>query len=262
MASVLFAHVDRPAPCASEVRPGLSRHMDRALAAGLAKDPAMRPRSAMQLVAGIADAMAGGAGATVPMSRNVVRRAGGRPRMTRATALLMAGFAILGGSAAGLALIGMEPDAPTAAAEEARPPQRIPLPTGSVAGTPVASTAVPGLRGADVVAMTTLDGDARAYAIDAGPGRTPHQVATGVTAALKESGLSVASLDLDGSGSTTLAWEVQDFLRLGHKWAVSEAPSVEKGRQDVVVAVEGSGTAPVLFMQGLASARPATLLSP
>jgi hypothetical protein len=28
------------------------------------------------------------------------------------------------------------------------------------------------------------------------------------------------------------------------------------------VAVEGSGTAPVLFMQGLASARPATLLSP
>jgi N-acetylmuramic acid 6-phosphate (MurNAc-6-P) etherase len=43
---------------------------------------------------------------------------------------------------------------------------------------------------------------------------------------------------------------------------VSEAPSVEKGRQDVVVAVAGSGTAPVLFMQGLASARPATLLSP
>jgi serine/threonine-protein kinase len=262
MASVLFAHVDRPAPCASDVRPELSRHMDRALAAGLAKDPAMRPRSAVHLVDGIADAVSAGAGATVPMSRNVVRRARRRPRVTRATALLMAGFAILGGSAAGLALIGMESDAPTAAPAEARPPQRIPLPSGSVAGTPVASTAVPGLRGSDVAAATALDGDARAYAIDAGPGRTPHQVAEAVTGALKASGLSVASMELDGPGSTTVAWSPDDFLRIGHKWTVSEAPSVEKGRQDVVVAVEGSGTAPVLFMQGLASARPATLLSP
>lgn len=262
MATVLFAHVDRPAPRASDVRPGLSPHMDRALSVGLAKDAALRPRTAAHLVDGIADAIHGGAGATVPMQRSMVRRARRWPRVTRATVLLTAGFAILGGSAAGFALMGLGPDAPEAAPAEVRPPQRIPMPQGSVAGTPAASTAIPGLRASDVVAATALGDDARAYAIDAGPGRTPREVAAAVTAALKASGLSVASLDLDGSGSTTLAWEAQDFLRLGHKWAVSEAPSVEKGRQDVVVAAEGSGTAPVLFMQGLASARPGTLLSP
>jgi len=262
MATVLFAHVDRPAPRASDVRPGLSRHMDRALAAGLVKDPAQRPRSAALLVDGIAAAASGGTGATVPMHRNVVRAGRRRPRVTRATATLVAGFVILGGSAAGLAWMGMTPDEPAAEAVQVHPPQRIPTPQGSVAGTRVASTAVPGVGGADAVAATALGGDARAYSIDAGSGRTPHQVAAAVTEALRASGLSTAPMDLDGPGATTVAWDPQDFLRVGHKWAVSEAPSVEKGRQDVVVAVEGSGTGPVLFMQGLASARPATLLSP
>jgi serine/threonine-protein kinase len=262
MASVLFAHVDRPAPAARTINPHLPQHVERALARGLAKRPTARPGSATALVDDL-DASRTGAGRTLPMDVRVVRRTGRHPRLTRAGALLVAGFAVLGGSAAGLAWMGTgDAGTPPVADAPTRVAQRIPLASGSVAGTPASASAVPGLRPVDLVATATVGDGARAYAIDAGAGRTPHQVAQAVSAALGARGLSVERLTLDGPGSATVAWEPSDFLLIGHEWLVAEVPSVERGRQDVVLAVEGSDTAPMRFVRDLAAARPAAVISP
>lgn len=261
MASVLFAHVDRPAPAARDINAALPPGVERALARGLSKDPAHRPATATALMDDIALSLSG-PGATVPMQAPAVHRARRRPRMTRATAMLAAGFMILGGSAAGLAWMAAgADDAPTAQAP-ARVPQRIPLPSGSVAGTPAAASAVPGLRGDDLVATATVGDGAHAYAIDAAPGRTPHQVAQSVASALGAKGMIVQRMDLEGPGSVTLAREPSDVLLVGDEWLVAEVPSVETGRQDVVLAVEGSDIAPLRFMRELAAARPAAVISP
>ena len=261
MASVLFAHVDRPAPPARSVNPRLAPATERVLARGLSKDPARRVASATALADDLAASLSG-PGATVPMDVRVAGRARRRPRMTRVGAMLVAAFAILGGSAAGFALMGQGTEDVPAAEAPARTPQRIPLPSGSVAGTPAASTSVPGLRSSDLVATATVGDGAHAYAIDAGPGRSPHQVAQAVTAAIAATGLSVETLGLDGPGSISIAWEQPDFLRIGHVWTVAELPSPESGRPDVVLAVDGTDTAPLRFMRDLAAARPAQVISP
>jgi serine/threonine-protein kinase len=261
MASVLFAHVDRPAPSARSVNPDLSPAVARVLARGLAKDPQARTACATALADALAASLAG-AGATVPMDVRVARRARRRPRVTRAAGALLAAFAVLGGSAMGLALMGTGTDETPAAETPARTAQRIPLPSGSVAGAPAASTVVPGLQSSDLVATATVGDGAHAYAIDAGPGRTPHEVAQAITSAIAATGMVVEPLDLDGPGSIAMAWEPADFLHIGHVWTVAEVPSPETGRPDVVLAVDGTDTAPLRFMRDLAAARPAQVMSP
>lgn len=261
MASVLFAHVDRPAPGARDINAALPPGVERALAHGLAKDPARRPATASALMDDLAASLMG-PGATVPMRTPAVHRGRRRPRMTRATAMLAAGFMILGGSAAGLAWMAAGADDATPAAAPPRVPQRIPLPSGSVAGAAAAASAVPGLRGDDLVATATVGDGAHAFAIDAAPGRTPHEVAKAVTAALGAEGMIVQRMDLDGPGSVALAREPGDVLLVGDEWLVAEVPSVEAGRQDVVLVVEGSDMTPLRFMRELAAARPADVISP
>ena len=58
-AAVLYAHMAEPPPSASAERPGLPAAVDSVLARGLAKAPAERHESAMQLVRELRDALAG-----------------------------------------------------------------------------------------------------------------------------------------------------------------------------------------------------------
>lgn len=56
-AAVLFAHVDEPPPALQDRAPGMPAGFDAVLQAGLAKDPAERPASAVALVRALRDAL-------------------------------------------------------------------------------------------------------------------------------------------------------------------------------------------------------------
>ena len=132
-----------------------------------------------------------------------------------------------------------------------------PAPCGSTCVTPSSVTVLEAMPDP----LSVADG-VTAYAVDAGPGRSPAQVADSVTAALGQSGLSTEAMGLEGNGAMGVAWAQGDFLRLGHEWTVARMPSAQSGRQEVVLVTEGASTHPVMFMQGLSTARPATVLAP
>lgn len=261
VATVLFAHLDRPAPPARSLRPDLPAGVERALAAGLAKDPRDRPRSARALVDAIA-AHLPGAGGTAPMGVLPSRERASHRRGGRAVAVLAATALLAVGSAGGLAWVATTGGDGSHVAPAETPLPRIPTGSGEVRGIAAPPAAVPGTTGADRIATTTIGDGLRVFSVEAGPGRAPSSVAASIAAALGASGLEVGVVGLEGDGTIALAHHPGDLLRIGDTWAVAEVPGARPGDADRVVVAHGDDGMPARFANLLSATRPAEVIAP
>lgn len=272
--TVLFAHLERTPPRARSIRPDLPRRAERALQAGLSKDPRERPRSAIALVDALEAAMPR-PDATMPYASlplgperggsagpSGMRARGGGLRTRRGglASLAVASVLLVGGAVGGFALMnGSGPEATTA---PARPPlPTIPTADGEVTGSEAPRGAVPGTTAADRVAATSLD-DASAFAVNPGTGRTAAGVAAATIAALEARGLDVVEVGLEGDGRAAIARAQGDFLQLGDTWAIAQVPGARAGAADRVLVFRGTNGAPARYADALSATRPATLLAP
>lgn len=262
--TVLFAHLERTPPRARSLRPDLPRRAERALQAGLSKDPRERPRTATALVDSLEAALprpdATMPYTGVPSARRGASRRDGSRRGAGLLALAAASVLVVGGAVGGYALIS------SADSEAPQAPTRPPLPTiptadGEVAGSEAPRGAVPGATPADRVAATSLD-DASAFAVSPGSGRTAAGVAAATVAALEDRGLDVVEVGLEGDGTVAVARAPGDFLQLGDTWAIARVPGARAGAPDRVLVFRGTNGAPARYADALSATRPATLLAP
>jgi tRNA A-37 threonylcarbamoyl transferase component Bud32 len=257
--TVLFAHLERPVPRACAIRPDLPRRVDRVLAAGLAKDPRGRPRSAGALVDALEAALPR-PDATMPHVAAPAAPRRGRRRMAGIGALAASATLLTGGAVAGYAwLVGSGGD-PVSAMEMA-PLPRVPSATGEVVGAEAQASDVPGTARSDRLAVTRQDG-AIAYAVNAGAGRTAPRIAEATAAALAAQGQLVDRVDLAGGGSAVVAHGATDFLLRGPIWVVAEVPGAAPGDPDRVLVVRGRDGAPLQYADALSGARPAEIIAP
>ena len=258
--TVLFAHMERAVPRARSVRGDLSVGMEQALAWGLAKDPRDRPHTATALVDALAATLPG-PGSTVPMP-HAVSGVPPRHRVRGTLAVIAVGSLALVASAAGLAWMQFGPGGGAAAPPVAKPLPLIPTPAGDVRGIAAPVGTIPGLRAADLTATSVLSGGLHAYAVEAGPGRSPDAVARAVAGGLTASGLRTTTVDLNSDGTAVIAADPADFLRVGQSWVVAEVPSSTAGAADLVVVAKGDNGAAVRWIDALSAARPAQVLAP
>jgi len=255
--TVLFAHLERIPPRARSIRPDLPRRAEKALQAGLAKDPRDRPRSATALVDALDSAM------PRPDSTMPYGAVGSSPAARRGmgfASLAAASVLLVGGAVGAFAL--MSASGPEATTAPARPPlAAIPTPDGEVAGSEAPRGAVPGATAADRVAATSLD-DASAFAVNAGTGRTAAGIAAATVAALEGRGLDVIEVDLKGGGTAAIARAKGDFLQLGDTWAIAQVPGAQAGSPDRVLVLRGTNAAPARYADAISASRPASLLAP
>ena len=115
--TVMYAHLVNPPPSVSGRRSELGRRLDAAVSAGLAKEPAARPRSATELVRMLADAL-GERPRTGSLRAEVLPRlpteeeqpaAGARPRGRRGAAILAATLVATAAAAGAVAAIAVAP---------------------------------------------------------------------------------------------------------------------------------------------------------
>jgi tRNA A-37 threonylcarbamoyl transferase component Bud32 len=256
--SVLFAHLERPVPRACAIRPDLPRRIDRVLAAGLAKDPRDRPRSAMALVDALEAALPQ-PDATMPyMSSPAAPRR--RRRMAGMGALAASAVLLMGGAVAGYSWLSGSGGDP-AAAVEMTPLPRVPSATGEVTGAEARASEVPGAVRSDRLAVSQKDG-AVAYAVNAGPGRTASRIAAATASSLSGQGQLVDRVDLAGGGSALVAHAAADFLLRGDIWVLAEVPGAAPGDPDRVLVVRGRDGAPLRYADDLSGARPAEVIAP
>ncbi len=258
--AVLFAHLERPAPRARSLRPDLPRSVDRVLAAGLAKDPRDRPRTATALVDGLVRALPG-PGATVSLVPPIVPRRLRRQGRGRRAALA-AGGVMLAGCTAGLALVmAASDDTPAAIAAERLLPT-IPTAGGEMRGRAASPGAVPGTSLRDRVAVAHARDGLTLYAVEAGTSRTSDAVGHQITSALASSGLAVGPVDLQGGGMAVVAHGSADLLRFGATWAVARVPGATSSAPTRIVVARGDGGAPTRWADALSAARPGAVHTP
>jgi Protein kinase domain len=167
-AAVLHAHVVRPPPRPSEVRPELPAALDEVIARGMAKDPAARPTSATELLRLATGALAGSppVAQSTALSQAPGERRGGQTTRARATA---ASSAATGAPARVTELSrGAQHSAVASAAEAARAPGR-----PASAGAPIAVAVA---LAAALAAGGFLLGDS---GTSSGPGNLPNTALAG-----------------------------------------------------------------------------------
>ncbi|MCU0306183.1 MAG: serine/threonine protein kinase [Thermoleophilia bacterium] len=275
VASLLWAHVHRPAPRASTVRPGLSRGVDRALAAGLGKDPARRPAAAAAQVALLAraapalPAVPGPPPATTPRLAPTVAlpRRARRPRGPRlALATVAAGAVLLTGSLVALGVVvvtGHDPAAPAAEAPAPPPRPAVPTPAGEVTGVPATRADTPGLPAGRPASAAGVDG-VRVAAVAGAPGTPAREAVALARAELAARGFDVRPLEASqGSAPIGLiAVGAGDVLGLGEQWALLLVTTEGGGEADAVaVMVHGTGWDVARYAERLAASRPGGVLA-
>ncbi|WP_217913003.1 serine/threonine-protein kinase [Miltoncostaea marina] len=236
LSGLLAAHVARRPPRASAVRPGLPRALDAALAAGLAKDPAGRPRSAIGLVEGLAAAFGHGAGAVTRLTPRGRRRR--RAARLVPAALVAAGALAAGGAAAGLTIALTSgaapppPPAPVMVAAAVAP--TVPGPDGEVTGRRADATDLPGIAPAEGAGVARIG----AADVAATSGGWAELAAT--RRLLEAAGHRVEPLLAAGRPAGLVATLTTDLAGVGERWALL-AVADARGRRAVVV--RGSGAA-------------------
>lgn len=135
LAGVLYAHIHRPVPRASEGRRGLTGEVDAALARGLAKRPEDRPPSAVAFAAELARALGDPPAAVAPRTRRRARAATvvALAAATGAGALALAALPGAGGHAVVPARVGRAPQL------------TVPGPAGAVAAGAARASDLPGI---------------------------------------------------------------------------------------------------------------------
>ena len=256
--TVLFAHLERPAPRARALRPDLPRRVERVLASGLAKDPRDRPRSATAFVDAL-DAALTRPDATIPYGAPPVAPPRRSRHLAGITALAVSGAVLAAGAVAGYAWLGGSGGDP--AAVEMAPLPKVPSPAGEVTGDEARASEVPGAVRSDRLAMAR-SGGAFAYAVGAGPGRSAPGIAAATVAALAGQGRATVRIDLAGGGSAIAAHAAGDFLLRGDVWVIAEVPGAASGDPARVLAVRGRDGSPVQYADALSAARPAEVIAP
>jgi serine/threonine-protein kinase len=228
---LLFAHVNRPVPRASSLRPGLAPGVDAALQRGLAKDPRDRPATARELVQSIR------AGAARPPRR--LRRAA-RPAVVAAVAAVAAC-----GAATGLALTlggGGEPAPPAPLATVVtEPPLTVPAPGGrDLPAHPAAADDLPGLAGTAGAAAADV-GELRVVSVPGGQGEM-----AAAAEALAGPGMWVQPLEVDGAPIGLVVASPIDLVGTMDRWAL-------RALDGHVVLVRGRGADPARYAAGLSA---------
>ncbi len=228
---LLFAHVNRPAPRASSLRPGLPPGIDAALQRGLAKDPRSRPATARELV----DSLRAGA----PRRRRRLRRAV-RPALVAAVAVVAAA-----GAATGLALTmggGGEPPPPAPLATVVtEPPLTVPAPGGrELPAGPAAAEDLPGLAGAAGAAAADV-GELRVVSVPGGEGEM-----AAAADALAGPGMWVEPLEAEGAEIGLVVASPIDLIGTMERWALRTVGGH-------VVLVRGRGSDPASYAAGLSA---------
>ena len=226
---ILFAHVNRPAPRASTLRPGLSAGIDAALRRGLAKDPRERPATARALV-------------------NSLRAGGARPgRRARRAARPVAVAAIVAlaaaGAATGVALtLGGGDDArpqaplPTVVTE---PPLTVPAPGGrELPAHPASTDDLPGLGGVAAAAAADV-GELRVVSVPGGA-----QELAAAADALSGPGMWVEPLEDDGAQIGLIVASPIDIVGTMDRWAL-------RALGGHVVLIRGRGDDPARYAASL-----------
>jgi serine/threonine-protein kinase len=231
-AGILYAHVNRAAPRASSLRPGLGRGVDDALARGLAKDPRDRPATARELV----DALDGS-------GRPRRRRSRRARRLARPLALAAVGLVAAAGAATGAALTlggGGEP-APTAPLQRVvtEPPLTVPAPGGrEVAAHPAAPDDLPGLAGIRGAAAADV-GDVRVVSVPGGEAEL-----RAAAEALSGPAMWIQPLEVDGRRVGLVASSPVDLIGTMERWALVATPGH-------AVLIRGHGEAPEDYASAL-----------
>ncbi len=225
-AGILYAHVNRAAPRASSLRPGLGPGVDDALARGLAKDPRDRPATARELV----DAL-GGSGA-----RPRRRGARGARRRVRLLAIAAAALVAAAGAATGAVLTtgggGQSPPPAPLQRVVTEPPLTVPAPGGrELAAHPAAPDDLPGLRGIRGAAAADV-GDVRVVSVPGGGAEL-----RAAAEALSGPAMWIEPLDVDGRRVGLVASSPVDLIGTMERWALVTTPGH-------VVLVRGHGEAP------------------
>jgi tRNA A-37 threonylcarbamoyl transferase component Bud32 len=228
---LLFAHVNRPVPRASSLRPGLPPGIDAALQRGLAKDPRARPATARELV----DSLRPGA-----------RRARGRLRRAARPALVAAVAAVAAaGAATGLALTlgggGDPPPPPQLATVVTEPPLTVPAPGGrELPAHPAAVDDLPGLAGAAGAAAADV-GELRVVSVPGGAGEM-----AAAADALASPGMWVEPLEVDEEQIGLVVRSPIDLVGTMDRWALRAVGGH-------VVLIRGRGSEPARYAAGLSA---------
>ena len=218
---ILYAHVNRAAPRASSLRPGLGRGVDDTLARGLAKDPRDRPATARELI----DALDG----TGARPRRRARRHARSLAIAAAALVAAAGAA----SAAVLTMDGGGASAPPAPLQRVvtEPPLTVPAPGGrELAAHPAAPDDLPGLAGIRGAAAADV-GEVRVVSVPGGAAELE-----AAAEALSGPAMWIEPLDVDGRPVGLVASSPIDLIGTMERWALVRTPGH-------VVLVRGHGEA-------------------
>ena len=247
LAGLLYAHVNSTAPLLSSVRPGLPRALDVAMARALSKDPDERPRTATEVVEGLARALRGDvAEATRVMVRP--RRPRRRRRVRRGVVALSA-VALIGIGGATLAVTaGMSGSgtqaAPPAASAPTPPPLTVPGPDGPVLADPATSSDLPGIA-LSARAGTVQVGDVTASAAPGG-----WTELAGTLDDLRGSFHSADTLEVDGRTVGLVARIPTDLAGLADRWVLMAVRGADGPR---AVVLHGPGDSAEAYARALAA---------
>ena len=243
LAGLLYAHVNRAAPLLSSVRPGLPRQLDVAMARALSKDPSERPRTAAEVIEGLARAMRGDVNAP---TRVMARPRRTRRRRWRAVAVAVAAGSLLaaGGATLGLTAANSGRDPGPVAAAPAPPPLTIPGPDGEVSAHPAASSDLRGIP-AGARAASAQMGDVTVAAVPGGW--------TDLTSALddlKGSFHTADTLEVDGRTVGLVASIPTDLAGLADRWVLMALDGADGPR---AVVLHGPGASAEDYARALAA---------
>jgi serine/threonine-protein kinase len=228
--ALLYAHLHRPVPRASALRPGLPRDVDAVLARGLAKRPEDRPHSGAALAGALQRALGPEDGRTVPLARPRRRRRPGRRAVATGLVALTAAVGAGGLALAVLGPDGREPAPPPAPAPAAAPQPTVPGPDGAVPARAARAADLPGIGAVADATAARIDGATLA----AVPGGWTELAP--VQRALEDQLYSAVTL-LDGDRPIGVAMLFPtDLIGFGERW--------------VLMAVSGPGAPRALVIRG------------
>ncbi|HTI34717.1 MAG TPA: serine/threonine-protein kinase [Miltoncostaea sp.] len=233
--ALLYAHLHKPVPRASALRPGLPREVDAILARGMAKHPDDRPRSGAALAGALARALRPAEAGTVPLVRPRRRRR--RPGRRALATGFVALTAAVGVAGLGLAVLGPDgtthaPPPPAAPAPKPRP--TVPGPSGEIVARDATAADLPGIGAVPGAAVARVDGATLA----AFPGGWSDlaQVRAALEAQLY-SGVTLA----DGERPVAVAMLYPtDLIGLGERWVLMVVTTPGKAQRALVIHGEGS----------------------
>lgn len=263
VAGLLYAHAHREPRRASDVRPGLPPALDRALAAGLAKDPAARPRSALELADAITAAVGSPATPTRALARRPAppatpRRRRGRRRAALLATVALAGVAGAGAAAAALTLGGGDPApaAPAAPNPRVALPETVPGPDGiGVRAEPARASDMPG----GVAVPGAVSAEVGDVLVTAAPGGWT--ALSPVAARLEDEGYVLEPLAPDGRlvGYEARRYTILDVLGQSERWALV---ALAESTGERAVLVGGVYEEPAEYAATLARARAGQVVPP